>query len=192
MVLYIDVILLASYSVQLFAETKSMLSNSFDMKNLGEVDFVLGTEIVRDRSRGTIVPSKNYIDKILKRFNMPNYGSGDVPIAKRGKLSLAQCPMTDFEVEAMKNKPYASLVSSIMYAHVCNRPNLVFALCTWKVSIESWCSTLECRKKSVEMLEENSSICARVYHVKSYTNADLGGCVDDKMSTSGYVFIICG
>lgn len=71
---------------------------------------------MRDRSKGTIgLSQKNYIDKVLKRFNMFNCSGGDVHIAKGDKLSLAHCLMTDFEMEDMKNKPYDSLVSSVMY-----------------------------------------------------------------------------
>ena len=59
---------------------------------------------------------------------MSNCSGGDVPITKGDKLSFAQCPVTDFEIEDMKNKPYASLVGSVMYAQVCTRPDLAFAL----------------------------------------------------------------
>ncbi|XP_068307531.1 uncharacterized protein [Pyrus communis] len=59
---------------------------------------------------------------------MSNCSGGDVLIAKGDKLSLAQCPVTDFEMEDMKNKPSASLVSSVIYPQVCTRPDLAFAL----------------------------------------------------------------
>lgn len=76
---------------------KSMLSNNFDMKDLGELHFVLGIEIVRNRSKGTIgLSQNNYIYKVLKRFNMAYCNNGNVPIAKGDKLSLAQCPVTNF------------------------------------------------------------------------------------------------
>ena len=47
-----DDILLASSDVNLLLETKKFLSSNFDMKDLGEVSFVLGIEIHRDRKRG--------------------------------------------------------------------------------------------------------------------------------------------
>ena len=46
LVLYVDVILLASSDVSLLLETKK-----FDMKDLGEASFVLGIEIHRDRRK---------------------------------------------------------------------------------------------------------------------------------------------
>ena len=46
-----DDILLASSDVSLLLETKKFLSSNFDMKDLGEVSFVLGIEIHRDRTK---------------------------------------------------------------------------------------------------------------------------------------------
>jgi hypothetical protein len=64
LILYVDDILLASSDVSLLLETKKFLSSKFDMKDLGEAYFVLGIEIYRDRSKGTLGPSQNtYIEK---------------------------------------------------------------------------------------------------------------------------------
>ena len=52
LILYVDDILLASIDVNLLLETKKFLSSNFDMKDFGEVSFVLGIEIHRDRKRG--------------------------------------------------------------------------------------------------------------------------------------------
>ena len=46
LVLYVDDILLATNDIDLLAETKWMLCNNFDMKNLGEASFVLEINIV--------------------------------------------------------------------------------------------------------------------------------------------------
>jgi uncharacterized protein with ParB-like and HNH nuclease domain len=54
LILYVDDILLASSDVSLLLKTKMFLSLNFDMKVLGEVSFVLGIEIHRDRSKGVL------------------------------------------------------------------------------------------------------------------------------------------
>jgi hypothetical protein len=49
---------------------KTSLKNSFSMKDLGEVAYILGIKIYRDRSKRLIGLSQDtYIDKVLKRFN---------------------------------------------------------------------------------------------------------------------------
>lgn len=54
LVLYVDDILLSSGDLGLLHETKRMLTEFFDMKDLGEVSFVLGIEIHRYRSCGLL------------------------------------------------------------------------------------------------------------------------------------------
>ena len=71
LVLYVDDILLANSDLKLLRETKSSLSNTFDMKDLGQASFVLGIEIHRDRSRGMLgFSQKAYINRVLQRFNL--------------------------------------------------------------------------------------------------------------------------
>ena len=66
-----DDILLASNDLGMLHETKHMLTRSFDMKDLGEVTFVLEIEIHKDRLPYTLALSqKAYINRVLKRFNM--------------------------------------------------------------------------------------------------------------------------
>lgn len=66
-----DFFLLASNCLNLLIETKGLLSKSFKMKDMGDASFVLGIEIVRDRSRGLLgLSQKTYIEKVLQHFNM--------------------------------------------------------------------------------------------------------------------------
>ena len=193
-----DDILLASTNKHLLQETKEMLSLSFDMKDLGEAHYVLGIEITRDRSKRRLgLSQKAYIDKILKRFNMENCSGGDIPIGKGDKLSLSQCPITDHEVQSMKEKPYASLVGSVMYAQVCTGPDLAFVLSVLgRFQSNPGLAHWNAGKKVLRYLKRTQSFVLSYQHVDNlelvcYTDADLGGCVDDKMSTNGYVLMIC-
>ena len=49
LILYVDDVLLASNDLGFLMDVKRMLSKNFDMKDLGETNFVLGIEIHRDR-----------------------------------------------------------------------------------------------------------------------------------------------
>ena len=70
LVLYVDDILLATNDTYLLAETKQMLCNHFDMKDLGGTSFVLGIKIVRHMTNHMLQLSQRaYIDRIFKRFD---------------------------------------------------------------------------------------------------------------------------
>ncbi|KAL0451375.1 UNVERIFIED_CONTAM: Retrovirus-related Pol polyprotein from transposon TNT 1-94 [Sesamum latifolium] len=73
LVLYVDDILLIRNDVKMLGDTKLWLSTQFSMKDMGEVSYILGIKIYRDRSRRILgMTQSSYIEKILKRFKMEN------------------------------------------------------------------------------------------------------------------------
>ena len=68
------------------------------------------------------------MDKVLKRFSMENSKKGNVPIHHSVKLSKSQCPGSSQEQDQMSRVPYASAIGSIMYAMICTRPDVSYAL----------------------------------------------------------------
>ena len=50
------------------------------------------------------------------------------PLAQHFKFDHSTLPSTDEEVEYMMSVPYSSVVGSLMYAMVCTRPNIAFAV----------------------------------------------------------------
>lgn len=174
-----------------------MLPNHFDMKDFGEAYYVLGIEIVRSRMG---LSQKNYIGRVLKRSNMENCSSGDVPIVKDDKFSISQNLMTvtDHGIQAMKDKSYASLVGKVMYAQVCTRNDLAFALSVLGTfqsnpSIAYWNAS----KKVLRYLKKTQVYVLGFHQVENlevicYSDVDLVGCIDDRMSTNKYIFILAG
>ena len=56
-------ILLATNDLSLLYETKMFLSNNFEMNYMGEVTYVIGIEILWNRSRGMLSLSKKILYK---------------------------------------------------------------------------------------------------------------------------------
>jgi hypothetical protein len=50
------------------------------------------------------------------------------PIAPHFILSSTQCPISNEDIEYMSQVPYSNVVGSLMYAMVCSRPNLSYAM----------------------------------------------------------------
>lgn len=68
------------------------------------------------------------LDKILKRFNMDSAKKGFLPMSHGIRLSKTQCLVSANERSRMEMITYASTVVSIMYAMICTRPNVSYAL----------------------------------------------------------------
>jgi len=121
--------LLATNDLVLLSETKKILSNNFEMKDMGEAYYVIGIEIFCDRSQGLVgLSQKAYINKVLERFRMNKCSTSPVPIQKGDKFSLMQCPKNELEQKQMENIPYGSIVGILMYAQTCTRLDISFAV----------------------------------------------------------------
>ena len=98
------------------------------MKDLGATKKILGMEIHRDRQAGKLFLSqKNYIEKVLERFNMQQSKPVSTPLAAHFKLLATLSPKSKEEKEYMSHVPYSSAVGSIMYAMVCTRLDISHA-----------------------------------------------------------------
>ncbi|KAK8586408.1 hypothetical protein V6N13_010001 [Hibiscus sabdariffa] len=129
LILYVDDILIIGNDIPTLQSIKTWLSSCFSMKDLGEAAYILGVKIYRDRSRRLLGLSQStYIDKVLKRFSMEESKRGFLPMRHGISLSKEMCPSTPQERERMSQIPYASAIGSIMYAMICTRPDLSYAL----------------------------------------------------------------
>jgi hypothetical protein len=87
LLLYVDDMLIAAKSMKEIAVLKAQLSREFDMKDLGATKKILGMEIIRDRKVELLYLSqKNYIDKVLHRFDMNNAKPMSTPLAPHFKI----------------------------------------------------------------------------------------------------------
>ncbi|WVZ01025.1 hypothetical protein V8G54_027094 [Vigna mungo] len=189
--LYVDDMLIVGKNKIKITALKNALSKSFAMKDLGAMKKILGMKISRDCSRRMLwVSQEDYIEKILKRFNMHNAKSARVPIARHFKLSKSQCPKNEEEKKEMSKVPYSSAVGSLMYAMVCTRPDIGYAVGVVSRFLsnpgkEHW----EAIKWILRYLRGSakSSLCFGNGDLKliGYSDSDMVGDVDSWKSTSG-------
>ena len=196
-ILYVDDILLATNDKSLLHDVKKFLSESFEMKDLGEASYVIGIEIYRDRKEGLLgLSQQGYINKVLERFGMDKCSPGPVPIQKRDRFSTMQCPKNEMEHKAMESIPYASVVGSLMYASTCTRPDISFAVGMLgryqsNPGIDHW----KAAKKVLRYLQGTKEFMLtyrRSNHLEvlGYSDSDYAGCIDTRKSTFGYIFLL--
>ncbi|RVX18276.1 Retrovirus-related Pol polyprotein from transposon TNT 1-94 [Vitis vinifera] len=199
LVLYVDDILLATNDKGLLHEVKQFLSKNFDMKDMGDATYVIDNEIHRNRFRGLLgLSQETYINKVLERFRMKDCSPSITPIVKGDRFNLDQCPKNDLEREQMKNIPYAFAVGSLMYAQVCTRPDIAFAVGMLgryqsNLGIDHW----KAAKKVMKHLQGTKDYMLMYRRINNlevtdYSNSNYAGCIDLRKSTSGYVFMLTG
>ena len=199
LVLYVDDILLIGNDIPLLESVKTSLKNSFSMKDLGEATYILGIRIYRNRSKRLIGLSQStYIDKVLKRFNMQDSKKGFLPMSHGISLCKNQCPSTQDERDRMSKIPYASAIGSIMYAMICTRPDVSYALsATSRYQSDPGESHWIAVKNILKYLRKTKDAFL-VYGseeelvVTGYSDASFQTDKDDYRSQSGYVFCLNG
>ena len=129
LVLYVDNILLIRNDIEVLSSVKGWLQKQFDMKDLGEANYILGIKLLRDRKNKVLALSQAlYIDKIIARFRMENSKKGTLPFRHGVHLSKEQSPKTLEQKERMSRIPFASAIGSLMYAMLCTRPDICYAM----------------------------------------------------------------
>ena len=116
LILYVDDVLLIRNNLRALSIVKIWLTNHFDMKDLGEANYILGIKLSRDRQNKMLGLSQTaYIDKIIVKFEMQNSNKGLLPFRHGVPLSKEQCPKTFEDEQRMKAVPYALAVGSLTY-----------------------------------------------------------------------------
>ena len=92
LVLYVDDTLLTTNDKDMMHEVKQLFSKNFDMKDIGEVSYVIGIKIKKDRSLGILrLSQETCINKVLERFRMKDCSPSVASIMEGDKLSLNKC-----------------------------------------------------------------------------------------------------
>ncbi|KAG8481856.1 hypothetical protein CXB51_027225 [Gossypium anomalum] len=126
LLLYVDDMLIATKEKEEVRKVKAQLSEEFEMKDLGPVKKILGMEILRDRKTSELyLIQKEYIEKVLCRFNMQSAKPVSTPLAAHFRLLSVLSPQSDDEIEYMSHVPYSS-------AMVYLRPDLSYAVSAFR------------------------------------------------------------
>jgi hypothetical protein len=112
-----------SSSFALLVEVKEFLKSRFSMKDLGEAEYILGIQIIRNAERTSITLSqRSYMHTILQRFKMEHCAPVLTPIEPGLCLEPLSAGLQPFDV------PYQALIGSLMYLMLATCPDIAFAV----------------------------------------------------------------
>ena len=160
----------------------------FELKDLGELHYCLGPEIWREDGK-TMVIQRNYTREILKRFNMHECKEASTPLEQNVKLSSVD------ETKEVNGTLYRQLVGSLNYLTT-TRPDISYSV---NILSQFMAKPLKSHwiaaKKVIHYLKGTVNF-GLMYadncdvELTGYSNLDQVGDIDDRKSTSRYVFNI--
>ena len=117
------------------------------------------------------------------------------PLASHFHLSKDQSPETEEEREFMAKVPYASAIGSLMYAMVCTKPDIGYAVGVVSRFMSNpgkahWEEVKWIFKYLRGTIEKCLYFGEGELKVQGYVGADFGGEVDHRKSTNGYIFTV--
>ena len=189
---YVDDILLAGKSNKRMTEVKQALSSQFEVKDLGELHYLLGITVKQDHVNQSIwIGQPAYTTSILEKFGMKDAKSIATPVNTGLKLTRA----TE-EDDLADERLYQQIVGSLQYLSTMTRPDITYAVST----VAKFCSKptkvhFTAVKRILRYLKGTSNHGLLYKKASSsncvgYSDSDWAGDTDDRKSTSGYVFLV--
>jgi hypothetical protein len=191
---WVDDLIIAGSTKAIINDFKAAISRRFKMKDSGELKYILGMEITRDRSKHTLKISQSaYLKQVLERFGMDQC----TPVGNPMEGILRRT------TEGKVDQTYMSIVGSLMYASIVSRPDLTFAIqvlsrhfqCCGPEHIAAAKRVLRYLKGTLDKgitygsTTEGAGVYTTVKLV-GYSDADWGGDLDTRRSTTGYIFTL--
>ena len=110
---------------KLITETEEGLERAFEILKLGNIKQLLSMEIHRNRTERMItITQTQYIAKILHAAGMENCNPVATPLNANIKLQKLLDRITHPDL----TQKYQSLVGGLMYASICTRPDIAYAV----------------------------------------------------------------
>ena len=202
---YVDDLLIVSKDMSEVETVKSDLAKQFTMEDRGDVEYILGIQVIRDRETRTLkLLQTQYASDVVKKFKMETSKCKlKVPMHAKAKFTTEDCPTDEEEIKYMKKVPYRSAVGSLMYLATCTRPDISYAvsMCAsymhnpgrvhWDAvkNILAYVNETKDRGIIYGSRESSDEMINMLY---LYVDADHAGDLDNRRSRTGYVAMLHG
>ena len=190
--IYVDDVILASNDGSTLNKEKAKLSKHFEMVNQGEIHFCLGMTIKRNRAKKILsIDQRAYLENVLKRFEMHE----SKPVATPMEAGKRYKQLENGE-ESVNIKEYQAAIGCLTYASIATRPDLSAAVGELSKFMsnpgkEHWSGIKKIMRYVNRTLNyglQYESVGNGEINLSGYADADWGGDLIGRKSTSGYVF----
>ena len=119
-VIYVDDLIIGGDSLEEIKDVKGLLRNEFDMKDMGELRYFLGIEMIRT-PEGIWLSQRQYVLDMMSKYGMADCKPISVPLDQNGKVRV--------DVGVVLEDPimYRKMVGSLIYATI-SKPDLSYVV----------------------------------------------------------------
>ena len=192
----VDDILLATKSEKKMKDVKNRLSAEFEVKDLGDLQYLLGVSVIQNHKEKSVwIGQPTYTLNVLEKFGLKDAKPVTTPVCVGSKLTKAK-----EDDELVDESLYQSAVGSLQYLSTMTRPDITFAVSnvakySSKPTKEHWIAV----KRILRYLKgsHNFGLLYRKSDCDTskcigFSDSDWAGDLDDRRSTSGYIFQVGG
>ena len=186
--LYVDDLIFTGNNPSMFEDFKKEMTKEFEMTDIGLMSYYLGIE-VKQEENGILITQEGYAKEVLKKFKMDDCNPVSTPMECGAKLSKHE------DGESVDPTLFKSLVGSLRYL-TCTRPDILYAVGVVSRYMELPTTThMKAAKRILRYIKGTINFglyysTSNDYKLVGYSDSDWGGDVDDRKSTSGFVFYI--
>ena len=198
LVVYVDDILIFSREDTKIDKIVKKITQKYEIKDLGEVLFILGIKVERDMKGNMQLTQKSYIKSILKKYGMEECRGAKTPLEPGIRLSTEMSPRNQEEASEMYNVPYREAIGSLMHLAVNTRPDILFAvtkLSQYNVNPvrQHWGQVKHVLRYLSKTMDYGIKYTSnKNKNVEVYSDADWGSDLDDRHSFSGLIMKVAG
>lgn len=193
LVVYVDDLIIAANKDEILLFIKGRLMARFEMKDIGELCYVLGMTIEIDAEKLRL-HQKSYLIRVLERFGMADCKPVSTPEDPNVKLSKS-CPDNGADVD---RGLYQSMVGALLYSATISRPDLAHSVSSVaRFSAEPKQMHFSALKRILRYIRGTLDLAIEYSatgneRIIGYSDADFANDEDDRKSTTGLVFTLAG
>ncbi|KAJ9550673.1 hypothetical protein OSB04_014718 [Centaurea solstitialis] len=188
LLLYVDDMIITGDDSNGIASLKQSLSSSFEMKDLGDLHYFLGLEVLSDAS-GIYLCQAKYVSDLLSKAGLSDNKVASTPLEHNLHLTPnAGTPLQD-------PTRYRQLVGSLVYLTV-TRPDIAYAVHTVSQFMAAPCSVHYAAVLRILRYLKGTMFHGLHFSSKSslllrgFSDADWDSDMTDRRSTTGYCFFL--
>ena len=186
--LYVDDLIYFGSSMNMVEDFKKKMMKEFEMTDMGLMKYFLGIQVRQEKGKIFMCQEK-YIEDLLKKYHMDKSKPISTPMALNERLQQND------GVEKIDAKVYRSLVGSLIYL-TNTRPDIMHSVSVvsrfmndpskahFSVAKRILRYLNGTKKQGIQYEKEDN--CKLV----GFTDSDWAGSLDDRKSTSGYIFCL--